>query len=174
MAKTYNTIATVATGDVYTATAHNAIGTNVNNYRVPPACRQYLASSTRANGDSIVAWTSAAIYDTESPSDPMHSTSTNNTRITIRTAGLYLVVGNGNWGVSATGNLRAINIKRNGSFIAGSGSARNQFDGAQVTATHVMSASVGDYFEMETGQNTGGSLSMTDMYFSASWLGQVS
>jgi hypothetical protein len=48
VAKTYNSIPSVATGDVYTAAAHNNIVTNVNNYRVPPACIVQRASMTSA------------------------------------------------------------------------------------------------------------------------------
>ncbi len=174
MAKTYVNLSDVTAGSVLTATAYNNHILNTENILVPPAVRVTLASSTRANGDSTVSWTSAATYDTEPSGDKMHSTSSNSSRLTIRTAGIYLVNGGGNWGVSATGNLRSVNILRNGSFLSGNGSARNQFDGAQVTTTLVIDCAVGDYFEMQTGQNTGGNLGMTDMFFSATWIGRTS
>ena len=39
MPKTYNTISTFTSGQVLTAAQMNEIGTNVNNYRVPPLVR---------------------------------------------------------------------------------------------------------------------------------------
>jgi hypothetical protein len=174
MAKTYNSISTFTSGQILTAAQMNAIGENSNNFRVPPAVRVTLSSSSRSNGDTTVSWTSAAEYDTEPIGDKMHSTSVNPSRLTIRTAGLYVIHAGGNWGVSVTGSLRSVNILQNGNFVCGNCSARNQFDGAQVQTSVVMSLSVGQYLEMQTGQNTGGALTMTNMFFSASWIGQAS
>lgn len=85
MAKTYNTIPTVSTGDVYAATAHNNIVTNVNNYRVPPACIVYRSSdlSSYASGTAIT-WNAEQV-DTDS----MFSASSTN--VTVGTTGLYAV-----------------------------------------------------------------------------------
>lgn len=83
MAKTYNSIPTVSTGDVYTAAAHNNIAENVNNYRVPPSFSVYrtTASSAYSNGADI-SW-EAEEYDP----DGMWSSGAT---ITINTAGIYL------------------------------------------------------------------------------------
>lgn len=85
MAKTYNSIPSVATGDVYTAAAHNAIATNVNNYRVPPMCLVYRSSDLSGyTSDADITW-NAESYDTDEMFTPSGTT------ITIGTAGLYLV-----------------------------------------------------------------------------------
>lgn len=90
MAKTYNTISSVSTGDVYTATQHNSIVTNVNNYRVPPMCRITKSGTTRpfSSSTSAIAMDNGTTngYDT----DGMYSAAAN-TRITIKTAGIYVV-----------------------------------------------------------------------------------
>lgn len=84
MAKTYNSIPTVSTGDVYTATAHNNIVTNVNNYRVPPMCQVYRSTDlTGYTNQAAISW-SAEAFDT----DDMWSSGTN---VTINTAGVYAV-----------------------------------------------------------------------------------
>ena len=62
--------ATIATGANLGLVFNNLL-TNIANYRVPPSCRLYLASSTRATGSSTIQWTSAATWDTESPGDPI-------------------------------------------------------------------------------------------------------
>jgi hypothetical protein len=84
MPKTYNTIPTTTTGSVYTAAAHNNIVTNVNNYRVPPACIVYRSSDlTSYSQGTAITWNAEAI-DT----DGMWSSGTD---ITIGTDGLYLL-----------------------------------------------------------------------------------
>ncbi len=85
MAKTYNSIPSVATGDVYTATAHNNIVTNVNNYRVPPSCHVYRTSDLTSYTDGTAITWQAEAHDT----DDMWTSGTN---ITIQTAGIYLCV----------------------------------------------------------------------------------
>jgi hypothetical protein len=89
MPKTYTAAGTVSAGDVYTATAHNIIATDVNNMIVPPACR--LTNSANVTGytsNTDITWAVEA-YDT----DGMHSTVTNTGRITVQTAGIYLFTG---------------------------------------------------------------------------------
>lgn len=85
MAKTYNTIPTVATGDTYSSTAHNAIVTNVNNYRVPPFCMVRRTSGYTWATDTEVTWESAT-YDTDS----MFSAGAA-TKVTCSTAGIYVI-----------------------------------------------------------------------------------
>lgn len=85
MPKTYNSIPSVSTGDVYTATAHNNIVTNVNNYRVPPSCHVYRTSDLTSYTDGTAITWQAEAHDT----DDMWTSGTN---ITIQTAGVYLCV----------------------------------------------------------------------------------
>ena len=86
MAKTYNTISTFTSGQILTATQMNGLGTNVNNYRVPPICRVKRSGNLNYTGGTDIAW-NAEDYDTDS----MHDNSTNNARITVTTAGVYLL-----------------------------------------------------------------------------------
>ena len=82
MAKTYNTFTDVATGDVYTAAAHNDVLENLNNYRVPPMCQVYRSTDlTSYTSNTAISW-SAEAFDT----DGMWSSGTD---VTINTTGVY-------------------------------------------------------------------------------------
>ena len=88
MPKTYTAAGTVSAGDVYTASAHNIIATDVNNFIVPPTASIYRTSN-------LTSYTSDAdiTYETEDwDSDGMVNLGTSATRITIGTDGLYLIV----------------------------------------------------------------------------------
>lgn len=101
MAKTFPTLTDVATGDVLTSTGYNNVQTYARNFRVPPACRVVRTSNlTGYTSASAITW-SSAVFDTESPSDPMWAAGSP-TVITIRTAGLYLVEFVAMLGASAT------------------------------------------------------------------------
>ena len=88
MAKTYNSIPTVSTGDVYTATAHNNIAENVNNYRVP-AIGTFTASQAAGDATNQIV-TLTEVTDT----DGMF---TSGTTVTINTAGIYLFTMSVRW-----------------------------------------------------------------------------
>jgi len=105
MPKTYNTIPSVATGDVLTATAWNNQATNVNNYRVPPAVRVKLTASKTITSDVGISW-DAEDYDT----DAMW---TSGATVTINTAGIYLFTLKGRVTLSAAQNSVDVRIIRN-------------------------------------------------------------
>lgn len=175
MAKTYNTIPTVATGDVYTATAHNNIATNVNNYRVPPMCQVYRSSDlTGYTSQAAISW-SAEAFDT----DDMWSSGAN---VTIQTAGVYVVTFTG----SARGNAT---ISRILPEIRVGASVFTQGDepviggvGASFTVTIVESLAVGAVITADVFY-IGGSNYLIDgatppsneaTRLTVAWLGQVS
>ena len=117
MAKTYNTISTFTSGQILTATQMNSIGTNVNNYRVPPMCMAVRTSDqTSYASDAAITWQSAT-YDTESPSDPMWA-SGSATRITAQTPGIYVITFTGAVTVTGTPTLVSPSIMINGNFSA--------------------------------------------------------
>lgn len=106
MAKTYNTIPTVNTGDVYQAASHNNIVTNVNNYRVPPMCMIYktAAQSIANNTGTIISW-DAEYLDTDS----MWSSGAT---ISCTTAGIYLTTVAVQWQTNTAG-IRRANLQKN-------------------------------------------------------------
>jgi hypothetical protein len=176
MPKTYNTIPTVSTGDVYTATAHNAIGTTINSMRVPPSCKARRTSvQTIANASATaIQFDASDSFDT----DTMHDTVTSNTRITVNTSGIYIVTGQIYFATSATGSYRVISIAKNGTELAsanfGAGTDK------RCTLTYIdAAANATDYYELLAYQDSGGNLNTQTVHgvtseLSATWLGQVS
>jgi hypothetical protein len=98
MAKTYTAAGTVVAGDVYTAAAHNIIATDVNNFIVPPMVKCIRSNDLNLTSPTLIAWNGTDAFDT----DAMHDPSTNNTRITFNTAGIYMVVFNAFVTISGT------------------------------------------------------------------------
>ena len=85
MAKTYQTPGSATAGDVYTATAHNVIVTDVSNLIVPPSvCVQRTTNLSYTTGTNVT-WESSA-WDT----DGMWSAGSA-TDVTIQTTGLYQI-----------------------------------------------------------------------------------
>ena len=177
MPKTYNTISTVSTGDVYTATAHNAIATNVNNYRVPPSCIVYRSSDlTSYSQGTAITWNAEAI-DT----DGMWSSGTD---VTIQTAGLYLLTLKGQVQGSATITAMGWRIAINGtqavqSYTTSVNSGILTQNAvcliASLAATNTVSANVtiggGSAYIVKGGASVN-SEGVTSL--SVAWLGQVS
>jgi hypothetical protein len=90
MAKTYNTISTFTSGQVLTAAQMNEIGTNVNNYRVPPSVRAVRTSALSSyTSGAPITWQSDSAsggYDEDAMWDAGDPT-----KITFKTAGIYTV-----------------------------------------------------------------------------------
>ena len=186
MPKTYNSIPSVSTGDVYTATAHNNIVTNVNNYRVPPACiARRTTNVTSYTAGNAIAWESV-LLDTESPSDPMWASGANASRITIRTAGIYQVSFIGYMTCTATATAVQPRVLLNGAVSPSLDAAFTAVNGGTAATWFVsglMSLAATDYLEAAVGM-TGGSAyviygSATSQNFAqtrlcVAWLGQVS
>jgi hypothetical protein len=179
MAKTYNTISTFTSGQVLTAAQMNEIGTNSNNYRVPPICIAYRSSNLTAyaNGTKI-AW-QASDVDT----DPTMWAVGSATKVIINTTGLYLVTFIGSLSATATlgfwepnifvNNTRAASNSQSGSGL-GTGGAFCVSVQLKLAATDEIEAAVG----ISGGSNytiNGGSLpAHSTTRLIVAWLGQVS
>lgn len=182
MGKTYNTISTFVSGAILTASQMNGIGTNVNNYRVPPACSVYRSSNeTSYSAGANITWTTAD-YDTESPSDPMWASGANADKVYIRTAGLYLInfrvllgatatVTGGQIEIGVSGTLRSIDITPAYSSTAVYG-----------MSTYFHSCAVGDYVTADVVPsggsayyiNGGATNNNNQSRLTVAWVGQVS
>lgn len=176
MPKTYNTIPTTTTGSVYTAAAHNNIVTNVNNYRVPPACAAYHnVAQSIPNATATAVLLNSEYYDT----DDMHSTSTATSRITIATAGIYQLTANILFTNAGTG-MRDLVFYKNGATTY-RGSSTLNITGSFFTnlnATTTMSLAASDYIEAYVYHTQGTALDIrgdiNGVHVTATWLGQVS
>ena len=178
MAKTYNTIGTFTAGAILTAAQMNAIGTNVNNYRVPPACRAYNnANITLANASGTILTLNSEDFDTDS----MHSLTTNTERLTVTTPGIYVVSAEVKFDINAAG-MRYIAIIKNAATYVCDSSTPSTGGGTftEVNVTGLVSMANGDYFSLYAYQNSGGNLAArgnvtpNGVWLSAAWVGQVS
>ena len=179
MPKTYNTIPTVSTGDVYTATAHNNIVTNVNNTRVPPAVRLTGSANLTGYGSGNVITYNTETYDT----DDMHSTSTNTSRITFQTAGVYLVVFSVRATWAGTMTNQSAEIWLNGTITSGNEvyGISTTIGGSYLSVSAIVNAAGGGTEYCDSVYRFGGATGVAIVmsassatHFSATWLGQVS
>lgn len=175
----YSAPRTWSAGDKPTAAQFNQdIRDNASFLANPPACRVYhnTTQSIPDNTETVVSFNSER-YDTNS----MHSTSVNTSRITINTAGLYLVTFGGAV-VDGSDYIQSYaNIRLNGAtFIAyhnHTGNGANTWF-PLITLSTVYKFAVSDYIEVLMYQdNSAGAarnLRSTGNWspeFSATWIG---
>jgi len=114
--------------------------------KVTKSANQSIPNST----STIITWNQED-YDT----DGMHDNITNNSRITIKTAGKYSVMGQFEWASSSTGK-RIIDIMKNSVAL---GKANYLASGSsQHTISFVGNLAVDDILEVRVFQDSGGSL----------------
>jgi hypothetical protein len=126
-------------------------------------CTTDICYASRTSNQTITTSTVTVVamdyeaYDTNT----MHDTSTNNSRITIKTAGKYYVQAYAHWGSNNTG-LRQAYIKLNGTSFP----VTDTIDAALVTGQDtqniatILNLAVNDYVELVVWQNSGGDLAL--------------
>ena len=179
MAKTYTTVPSVNTGDVYTAANYNAYtATNISNLIVPPMCQMVITASQAlgTSGADATLTSSSFAIDTDSMSGTPN-------RITIATAGVYLVSYSIQFTANATGSRGAtVALNGTGSALSGTGIAPTILSGVSASAltsvmnTKLVSLNANDYLTLVGVQNSGGSLSLSSVnqYLQALWIGRTS
>lgn len=151
-----------ANGFVLTADSAEALGvkwaaagsTGFSGVRVYKSTAQSCANATGV----ILTWENES-YDTNG----FHDNATNNSRITIPTgkAGYYYLTCTYQFAGNATG-LRSASVKKNGTGGVFEYTMNNQGStaGTSMTLNTVISAVVGDYFQVDAYQESGGSLNV--------------
>ncbi len=126
------------------------------------ACRVFHdANQSILSGVQTVLAFNSERFDT----DAMHDNVTNNSRITINTAGKYIVACQIRWAVAATADMRLLTITLNGvttiaNLPTGIEVYSNVIQYAQaLTTMHDFAA--GDFLEAEVLQDSGGALNVT-------------
>lgn len=167
---------TRATGHLVTAADWNQdVVANISFLANPPACRVYNSTNQATSGTSAALTFNSERFDTDS----MHSTSSNTSRITFNTAGLYVVSFTCAWGNSATGG-RELSIALNGTTsiamdeASAAGMVGSEFS-QSLTTMYKFAAN--DYVEVLARQSSGGSLDIVvagnrSPEFSAVWVGR--
>lgn len=170
--------ATVVTGTPIASTWGNAVKAATDYLANPPACRVYNNAAIPVTSG---AW-NALTFNTERwDTDSMHSTVTNTGRITLNTAGLYIVTGHAEFAANATG-VRGLQVLRN---TDADGIAQIYYQaapattGTAITVATVWKFAAGDYIQLRAFQNSGGALNINyggantffTPEFSATWIG---
>jgi hypothetical protein len=155
---TIPSIPTESPGNFWTSALWNTVILGGLSYLLAPVRFKGYSSTTQsiATGTAPVPLT----LDTEIvDSDGGHSTSTNTSRYTAQTAGLYYVTGAVTFATNAT-NTRTLQVLLNGAAVNGAGvqAAPASNRGATVLASTLVQMSVGDYVEIAAWQDSGGSL----------------
>ena len=151
--------------------------TGVSNLIVPPMVRAIRTADQTLTSASTTAiqFTASDEFDT----DAMHDTSTNTNRITINTAGVYIITATVNIAsANSTGTYRLVAIRKNGSNEIATQNP-GAIQDARVTVTVTDLAAISDYYEAVVYQDSGSSCGLNTIgsiraAFTAAWVGPVS
>lgn len=117
---------------------------------------QSITSATPTN----LAFNSERIDQASNAADTMHDTVTNNSRLTCRYAGVYIIIANIEWAASTAGT-RILTIRLNATTNIGSTQVQSPTSAIfqQVTPT-MWPLAVNDFVTAEVTQNSGGALNV--------------
>lgn len=135
------------------------IGTDKIHIGDNPAARVYHdANQSIANGAETVLAFNTEDYDT----DAMHDTVTNNSRITINTAGKYLLVARIPWDTNGTGRRKTIFLKNGTTQIEDFSfqPVTSAGDTTKTVCSDTYSFVANDYIEIQVDQTSGGALNV--------------
>lgn len=169
----WTTPETAVAGQVLTAAYLNTnLVANTNFLFSPPMVKCIRSTTAAYTNATALAWPDADEYDTDS----MHDTVTNNTRITIKTAGVYVITTGFFITFGGTLTFATPWFTKNGNRIitgyVGPVSAGSNY---RFTLSHTEKCAVNDY--LEAGVDLTGatspqqSFNAFNSYFAASWIG---
>lgn len=169
-------LAAGANGTVLVAASAQATGLK---WQTPLYARLYRTSSQSISNGTLTAINFTATTgsgggttETFDPSD-IHSTASNDTRLTAGLAGFYIVGGQIVFANSTGGDLRYVMLTQNGTEIARQ-ALPTTFPAVEVPALNVstgVSAAASDYFELKVWQDSGGALNVTSAVFWVALIG---
>jgi hypothetical protein len=163
-----NTVHNPATGTVAPAAWGDQIRENQEFLIDPPGCSVFHSTTQSiATATVVVLNANSENFD----NDAMHSTVTNNSRITIQTAGRYLITAAVQWDTNAN-NDRQVLLRKNGvvQSIAANTQVRAGVGNTGFTVVATTIAAAGDYIEAFCRQTSGGNLNVELLEFVALFL----
>lgn len=120
-----------------------------------PACRAY---NNAAQSIAHNSFTPLAMPSEDFDTDAIHDTVTNNSRLTIKTAGTYLITGYAQISNSAAG-IRQLHLRINGSnYVVGQVMIPNATNYMEMSLSLLYKFALNDYFELTGYQDSGGGL----------------
>lgn len=137
--------------------AVNEINSSLSEITKYPACRVYNNTNiSLASGSYASLPFNSEDFDT----DNIHDVTTNNTRLTCNTAGVYLITVNVSFFMNATGS-RSLKILLNGSTIIGMVTDNTStILTMRLNINTIYKLSVGDYIEIQAYQDSGSALNV--------------
>lgn len=174
----YSSPATVVTATTITSTWGNSVKTATDYLANPPACRVYhnATQSFTNNTEATVAFNSERFKTVAG----MHNTVTNNSRITISDAGLYIVGAHIEFASAADYNLAYAYFRVNAATTIGSQSVGDYdtADAVRLNPVTIWKFAAADYVEVRALQanaaaaarNIGASSSQQCEFF-VTWIG---
>jgi hypothetical protein len=120
-----------------------------------PSCRVYHST----NQSIPTATFTPLAFDSERfDTDNIHDNATNNTRLTCKTAGKYLIIANVRWGLNAN-NQRDLRLRLNGTtYIADALLKVSAAEPILLNVSTIYDLAVNDYVEAVAYQDSGGAL----------------
>ena len=166
-----NNTQNVGTGSSVSAAWFDKARDNLEHYATGPGAHALSNATTNVSSGTVtaVAFAAADLFDT----DGYHSTSSNNTRITVPSGlgGRYLCVGYVALSANASGSRQA-HFRVNGSAVRRCVSQANAASQPwETTLTSSILLSVGDYVELIVFQDSGSTLTVSGS-MSMEWTGR--
>lgn len=155
---------TFSAGAVVPAASLNQLRDVANFWANPPQCQAYdTTGPTLTTGVALTVPLGGEAYDVVQSGDtPMHDNATNNSRITIRTAGKYQIEGYVCFAANSTG-VRRVEIVKNGTVSLRSNSSPAVAGISTTIQADVTAAlAINDYIEIQAYQTSGGNLALNN------------
>jgi hypothetical protein len=135
---------------------------NIANIFTPAYCKAYLSAAQVIpnNTNTIINFPNE-----ELDTNTMHDAVTNNSRITIKTAGVYLVGAQANFNNTNTTGRRVAGLQLNGSALPGAGQEIFPIATGNhrlICSPTLVSCSVNDYIELNVYQTSGGNMDVNE------------
>jgi hypothetical protein len=154
--------ATHSDGQSWSAAKANLLEAGVNDVSYAPVVRVYhntTQSITNAT-DTTLAFNSERVDQAGNAADTMHDNTTNNSRLTCRYAGFYLIFGHASWASAPTS--ANIWIRVNGATDIGkSGVGATGGNYAHMSLMTGYQLAVNDYVELRVRQDSGGAINIS-------------
>jgi len=164
-----STVQVIATGQPFLAATLQQIRDNEEFFADPPACSVY--NNAAVSLASSVSLQTLNANSENFDNDSMHSTVTNTSRITIQTAGRYLIFGSVVFDANTSGR-RALAFRVNGTDVYDVGGAHpvQTANSMAMSGVRALVLAAGDYVETQVVQSSGGNLGVTLTEFAAFWM----
>lgn len=149
---------TYSAGQRWRASDVNQItNTDKSFWLAPPYAHVYQSTATSLTN---AAWTTIGFNAETADNDGMHDNTTNNSRLTIQTAGLYLVVGQVAFATTSSTGSRSVQVTLNGTTYLINSTPASALAHTQIV-TGFIQCTAGQYLELKAYHTYGSAMNTT-------------